>query len=350
MDNFEQQVDAMQSSWSKVPNSMKLFSSAMLRLGTELNVSSVSGEQAFIDFKNLRDDTRRDGQIYCKEILPVAEKVVQNMSNYFDNYEENMNYDDWKEDLDAIHKEVVEYKVTCDVLIKLHELLMCGLKNRLTRANTSFEEMQKLTSKYEESMTALYENAETLLSEADRDRIIGAIVGVFTLGIGYVLGNMSATAKTERAQLAVVEATAKDAQIGIIDQVRDLSVHVLVPALKAFIEGLTEVSEFFAVTEQALGKIVDNTIDEHSSIRYFNKTKSVARAINDDCKSFAKALPSIRSDMEAIPQDFSDRNFIDTWRENTIRELNKHYEAKMKKGRLEVVKKVLLAIKDKTVG
>ena len=96
-DSFEERVDHMQHYWHKVPTYMKLFSSTMLKLLTELNVSTVSKEKAMVEYKRLRDDVKRDGQLYCKVILPETEKVVLHLSDYLDNYAV-LDYEEWKDE------------------------------------------------------------------------------------------------------------------------------------------------------------------------------------------------------------------------------------------------------------
>jgi hypothetical protein len=37
-------------------------------------------------FCSLRDQTRQDAKVYSKEVLPLVEVLVTNLSEYFDNY------------------------------------------------------------------------------------------------------------------------------------------------------------------------------------------------------------------------------------------------------------------------
>ena len=170
--SFEERVEQMQHYWHKVPTYMMLFSSTMLKLHTELNVSTVSKEEDMIEYKRLRDDVKRDGQLYCKAILPETEKVVLNLSDYLDNFAV-LDYEEWKDDIASIHRDVVKYKITCDNLIKQHKKLMGRLRGMLSRTNDAFQEMKKVKSKYKQQMEELHENAGRLKNEADRNALIG---------------------------------------------------------------------------------------------------------------------------------------------------------------------------------
>ncbi len=38
------------------------------------------------NFRRVRDATRRDAVVYCDKVLPLANRVVTNISLFFDNY------------------------------------------------------------------------------------------------------------------------------------------------------------------------------------------------------------------------------------------------------------------------
>jgi len=343
-DDSENSLDTIQQTWHEVPLNMKTFSRSMLRLAYELNISTTSNERALVEFKQLRDDTRRDSQIYCRQILPVAQQVIQNMSDYFDNYDV-LTYDEWKEDLTSIHEEVIEYKYHCDILIQLHEKLMAGLKARLAKAKVSFKDMEELNEKYKKQMEELQSDARRLHNEGRNSRTHGMIWGIFTLGIGNVIGDAIADNKEYQARQKTIDATAKEAQMKIIAGASELCCNVLIPALGAFIEGLEAVSSFFATTEQNLGKIADNTVGERNSRRYFKKTQKVGKEINQGCRAFAGVLPAIRSDLAAIPENSSDANYVDNWRRDTMKEVRERYERKMREsGSMMILNKVMKSI------
>jgi len=325
--NSEKSLEKIQLSWHEVPLNMKIFSRSMLRLGYELNVSTTSNESALVEFKKLRDDTRRDALIYVKQILPVAQKVIQNMSNYFDIYKA-LSYEEWKENLKSIHQNVVKYKVTCDILIQMHESLMKDLKAKLGKASVNFKEMDRLNAQYKKKVQELEAEARSLNDSAQHSRLVGSIVGIFTFGIGTAIGEGVASNKQHEANKKVIDATAKQQQIEIISDASKLCCNVLIPALSAFIEGLETVSGFFSATEMKLGKIADNTEDEDSDFVYFKTSQEVGKEINEDCTEFAKVLPAIRSDMAAIPEDSSDANYVDMWRKNALKELKENFEKK----------------------
>jgi hypothetical protein len=55
----------------------------------------------------VRDATRRDAVVYSTKVLPLANMVVTNISQYFDNYL-TLEHSEWLESLEDIIDEVTE--------------------------------------------------------------------------------------------------------------------------------------------------------------------------------------------------------------------------------------------------
>ena len=165
------------------------------------------------------------------------------------------------------------------------------------------------------------------------------------MGIGYAVGRVISKSINEKAEEKKIIAIGKSDQAKIMARVHSLYDEALVPALENFIEGLNLVSQFFAVTEQGLAKIVANTWDEEVNMRCFSKVKEVAESLNKDCKRFSKVIPSFMSDIKAaVPVNESNLLRMQQWQENTVAELRKDYETSPNK--CELVEEVIQVITD----
>jgi len=345
--NWANVVDELKLKWHVVPTYMTTFSEAILKLNSELNFKAVMEEETqseVAEFERIRDDTMCDALIYEYQILPLAELVVMNLSDYLDNYEV-LTYEEWKKEIQNIHQEVTRYKVACDVLKKLHVNLLKGMKDRLSKANLHNELTQKLDLEYKDKMNQLVEDSNRLENKADRVKKIGSIIGAFTLGIGYAVGKVISKSINEKAEEKRIIAIGKSDQAKIMARVHSLYDEALIPALENFIQGLTHVSQFFVETEQGLAKIAANTCDEEVSMRCFSKVKEVGERLNKDCKRFSKVIPSFMSDIKAaVTENESNLLRMQKWQEDTVKEIRTDYETSPEKR--ELVEEVIETITD----
>jgi len=115
----------------------------------------------------------------------------------------------------------------------------------------------------------------------------------------------------------------------------------LVPALTNFLEGLKHIAGFFQVIEEELetfsnkGKEAKETESERRRKMHYNIMNGKARRIMGGCQGFFAVLPSIRSDLEAIPTEGVDRNYVDRWLENQRQVISE------KCSKTDVVKKLM---------
>ena len=110
----------------------------------------------------------------------------------------------------------------------------------------------------------------------------------------------------------------------------------LTPALTNFINGLTKAAGFVEIMEielESFQKMAEESIfsDEGSRKRIHYKMMSEkAKKINPSCHAFYAALPAVRTDFEAIPDEGTDQNYIDKWLEEKLTEIRKKRESTQK--------------------
>ena len=99
----------------------------------------------------------------------------------------------------------------------------------------------------------------------------------------------------------------------------------LIPALDSFIDGLRKAVEFFSVMEQELHKFEGKAEKaKHSRNKlYYKVMNKSGKDMKSICQIFYAVLPFVKTDFLAIPQDGTDRIYVDKWLEDqkkTVRE------------------------------
>ena len=99
----------------------------------------------------------------------------------------------------------------------------------------------------------------------------------------------------------------------------------LIPALDSFIDGLGEATEFFSVMKQELRKFEGRAeiARDNPKMLYYKVMNKLGEKMKSICQIFYAVLPFVKTDLLAIPQDGTDRIYVDKWLEDqkkTIRE------------------------------
>ena len=263
-------------------------------------------------FRELRDKTRDDAMVYLKGILPTSTKFVASISEYFENYEA-LEYEEWADMIPDILEETVGYRGLCEAVLKMHEDILVPLKKRKDAANIMVTEFKELTKEYERQKKELEAAASTKRGWAYALCWIPGINAIATplLAAGADSDVAKAVAKGKQAQIA----EAASITVGT----------VLIPALEHFIDGLRKAAGFFAVMEQELRKFegkAEKAKDNPKKL-YYKVMNKEAKDMKSICQIFYAVLPDVKTDFLAIPQEGTNRNYVDKWLEkqkNTIRE------------------------------
>jgi len=288
-----------------VPEKMRIFSLSMRSLFTENAVGTSSSTAQ--KFRKLRDDTRNDAVVYVTGVLPVVKQCVSDIKGYFEYYID-LTMEEWWDSIADIIEETKAHKEACDALIVIHQDIITELKKREDVAKVLMTEMKDLSAEYEKKAAELRQSAEAK--------------NAWAIGLAFVpFVNVIATpilGACAKSDLADAVAKAKEANIQVVATavVRD----TLVPALSQFIEGLQDIAGFFEVLHQELETFHskgEKAKDAGEPKRmHYNTMKGKADRIMGGCNGFFAALPAVRSDLEAIPTEGTDQNYVDKWLEN----------------------------------
>ena len=300
----QKQLDTLPSKIDNVPKKMKLFSLSMRILYTH-NAVGRSSDIA-IRFRKLRDDTRNDAVVYVKGVLPVVKQCVSGIKDYFEYYID-LSMDEWWESILDIIVETKHHEETCRALIAMHEDIITNLKKRQDDAKILIDEVEYLSGEYEREAEELME--------------IAHILGALAIGLAAVpYVNIIATPMFgAAAQYERVEAVRKQKESKFQIATTEVVKQNMVPALSNFVSGLQDIAGFFSALHQELKAIHSKgekarDVEEPKRIHYITM-KGKANRIMSGCNGFFAVLPSIRTDLEAIPVEGTDQNYVDRWME-----------------------------------
>jgi hypothetical protein len=290
---------------SEMPRQFKKFSAELLSL---YNEKAPGGGEEVKLFINLRDDVRDQAIIYREGILPVAVKVVTNISDYFDNY--RLGFDVWQECLEYIIEEAHKFELACILLRELHMTIIATLKKHRKEAEVAIVEMKKLSGQLWEKSSSMGKLAKLAKVAGWVGNAAGVALAIptggaslaFNVGLGAIsVGTTTACnvvlqTQGNKAQ-AIALAAQKNAELN--SEAAETTENNLIQAISDFVEGLNEWEAFFNRTKSDLSKFreggetarqADNVVKMKL---YYHKMEVVAKDINTSCKGFISSIGDV---------------------------------------------------------
>ena len=295
MGEIEQLTTDLRQQLEDMPKNIRLFSRSVRSLYAQNTVGKTA--EASQKFRELRDDTRNDAMVYLKGILPLSNKFVSSIRDFFDFYE-TLNFQEWCEKLTSIHEETVGYKQLCETLLKMHTDILVPLKKRQDQAKVVVAECKDLQKKFESKKRECEKSGQT-------SQMLGIGFSLLIPPVGHVF--------REKANDDFAEADAHGTKAEIQGAAAIAIRDTLIPALEHFVEGITEAAGFFSVMEQEIGKFegkAEKGKDDAKSLHY-KVMRREAQDMKSICQTFCAALPEVKSDFEAISSEGTDQDYVD---------------------------------------
>eukprot|EP00092_Neocalanus_flemingeri_P050756 GFUD01058778.1.p1 GENE.GFUD01058778.1~~GFUD01058778.1.p1 ORF type:complete len:364 (+),score=114.15 GFUD01058778.1:72-1163(+) len=317
-------VATLQDSLSKLPASMVCFSNSLRHL---FNESKVTGQDdATKKFLEVRDNTRQNAVVYTEKLLPLSEKVVRSIG-YFADYFEDLEFEDWSECLDDLIDDVEKAEGFCDLLKHMHNTMITNLKANEDKAKVGIEMLEKMSLQYERDSQDLKSKALERTDSAETTRTWGNIFAPLTMGISKAVCDSIARQGDIVAKESTALATAKKENADIAQEAVALTSTYLIPAVKDFVAGLEVCSMFLNVTKERLTKM-KNKGSKGTKKPYYLMMKKQSTEINRNCMKFLSITDMMRTDLQSIPSNVSDKNYVDTWLDQQLEEFRKqHHDA-----------------------
>lgn len=301
-EDVQLQMKNLNDALDDMPTSMLVFSTIMRSLYVDRAVGTPA--QSAAKFRKLRDDTRNDAAIYLRHILPWCKELVSSIEDFFENYK-NLTYEEWSENLEDIVEEVQGYRKFCRAVIKMHQHVMTLLKERENEAKKVLKELKYLQQQYEERKREYEASAST--------KKYWRFFLLFLPGVNLI----ACPLLQSLADSDTADAVACGAQADTQEQAALAVANELMPALNHFIGGLTCAAGFFEIMESKLKQYANKA--ERSLVNpmklHYTKMNKKAPEIISSCQRFMFALPYVRTELEAIPPEGTDQNYIDRWLE-----------------------------------
>ena len=302
----QQQIDDLIFKLNDVPQNMRAFSQSMRSLYAESAVGTSA--DAAKRFRSLRDDIRKNADAYVKEVLPVVKQCVSNIKSLFEYYQD-LSMDEWSENIDHIIEETNAHRNACNSLITVHEEITDSLKKRQTDAVQLINELTDLSVKYERQA-----------KQPEESSMIVYYLLLILHALSYLIRTIMNIFPRNSVHTNLVEDIAAEKEAEIQAEAAKIVRDGSIPALSKFVDGIKDIARFFVVVCREMTGFhnKENTSRDAQELKHlhYNTMRDKAGQVMGACNRFIAELPSIRSDLDAIPTEGTDQNFVDRWKEN----------------------------------
>ena len=295
----EEELSTVATNIGVFAENMRLFSLNMRALYATEAVGGSS--DAAKKLRKVRDATRDDAQVYLKGILPVCHTFVSSIKNLFEFYY-ILNYEEWNENLEDILEEAEQNEQLSSYVLKTHEEFLTTLKQRQDEANITTKELFELTIKFQ----------DILKNTAKKIQVAGEWVNKLDFfPINIFMHPFLLLIYSGRVSEFIADTSNSQITHAALLNINDS----LIPALKAFIQGLTKAAAFFSIIHNEIREFKrrGDTALEKKKRFHFMIMKGKASIIMNNSDQFLGILPDVRTDFEAIPVTSTDENYVDKW-------------------------------------
>lgn len=323
----ENMVETLQDKLNTLPASMVIFSRNLRSLYTEYQVTTK--DESTKTFLEVRDSARKNGVVYANKILPMTETVIRSIADFSD-YFSDLDFDDWTDCLDDIIADVEKAQGVCDILKMMHNTIIVDLKKNEDKAAVGITLLKKMADQYEEEERKILINAKEEMEEASLWRSLWwtgfftfglwplafgpwpLAFGFFTFGITTLILDDKAQGQEQQSRRLTATAVAKKENADIAKQAVEMTSGKLIPAIAGFINGLEVCAEFLTYTREKLAAMHAKG-DKGAKKPYYIMMKKKASVLNDTCLKFLAVTDMMRNNLEAIPKEPNDGNYVDEW-------------------------------------
>ena len=205
-------------------------------------------------------------------------------------------------------------------MLQLHENLITALKKNEDDAVIGIQELAKLKKIYEDDKQKLLSAATENLKSKERYEQLALILLVPTIGIGTWVMSNKADREQKEVDKNLLKATAAGKNGEITQEAVNLTEKCLIPAIARFLNGLQACNEFLTTTREQLSALSEKGKlgQEEAKMRYFRVMKKHAADLDSNCMFFLTSSSQIRTNLNALPTEQSDRNYVDKWLANQL--------------------------------
>ena len=290
------------------------------------NEEKITSNERTNDFIALRNNIRQNAVVYTMGVLPRILGIVQRISAFMD-YFQHLEFKDWVECLGDQIKDARQGETDCQLVIQMHQEITKSLNRDVGKAEASREALKLEAQRLAEEAKQFRPWNQALVGCA----LLGG-VGVVTFGAAAIIhtggwallpllglavggaalrrGNISLTGFVGRFASRGIAA---DANAAIADESMNLATRCI-ETLGRFVGASTRLLGFFSLMSCKLDKMKGGDIStEQGAETYFNSVNGTVQGIEKSCEQFLAVAKTVKTQLESIPRDTSDDNYVDRW-------------------------------------
>jgi len=268
---------------------------------------------------DMRDEFTGTALVYKERIFPLAGVVIDGINAVFQNYEV-LSFEEWKEDLSGIIADVHKFAQQAEFIKNVHKVILVDLKKTQDKGDKVLSTLKLEADNYGLQATKLKQYSDKKRGWAAGMAFIPLIGPLYFAPMLTLLANNDlarATAAQTEADIAVATA--------------DTITSVLVVALNEFIAGVEYFSGFFRLLESTLNRMEAQTdidiegLREAQLKRHYRLVRDSAKEIRKSTVAYISMIPTIESNLEAIPASQDLQNYVQTWLQSKLVAPEKSY-------------------------
>jgi len=299
-EEIKQQVSTSSDKLGDVRKSIRKFSLSMRDMFVDNE--TLTSSSAAARFKKLRDDTRNVAVAFAKVGLPLIKQCVSDINSDLEYYID-LTKDKWWTVIADKVEEMKAHKEAFNALVEIHEHFLSELRTLQDDAFILMDERPDVAAMYEDEANNLKIKALLLTGFSAALSYIPQLSGIVALAVGQ-----SARSSMDQSTRRNQQASAENA---VVAAIRDTAV----PALREFIKALECINCLFGVIQDQLDTLQvkgEKAIEgEKPKYLHYKLMKKKAGQIMNHCNELIKELPSIRSDLLAIPMQGLDDHYVE---------------------------------------
>lgn len=266
--------------------------------------SSVENKDDAKRLKKIQKQARKDAFLFLKIILPLMEKILTFIQNFFEEYDDS--YKEWEKELKIILTDVEENAENTRVVGMLSEKLMAEAKDAEKQTTSLLKKIQ-LDDNYEKDIDTLRMEAQSY-----KDK---------TTGDDNLIFKVYNEIKEKRCSKKAAELTdhrEEWLQKHFYAEINDIS-----NALSNFIASIKGIATFFSLIHKDIEKCITLLGSERDRKKknHFEATKKKSKDIKYQIQVCFISLPNIRSSLDAIPKTGIDQNCVQNWVNDNLKEI-----------------------------
>ena len=267
-------------------------------------------ESATTKFLTIRNTVRQKAVVYAEKVLPTTENLLKQIASYVDIYD-FISFEEWEQNSDDLLSELNEAQIACELLRNMHCEILAELQTNENEATVGIELLQKMKDQYKREADELQGKASSYTGKILLAKVLGTLLIPVTLGWSVDVASDAVNGYSAQQANHLINSVARKENSEIVQQAVALTTGKMIPAIEDFMQHLDSCLIFVNVAKTRLERMKFES-NKNKEI-YFRAMKAKAKEVTWLCDSFVSMTDLMRIKMKTIPQEDSDKNYVDKW-------------------------------------